>query len=143
MTDSALFKTFARAPLAFERGEAYPGIACVAAAVRGPQGPVAAVSLVGGMQTPLNRVAPLVVDDPADVPVGTNEFGINREHRSRLRRLNATLYVRQESREVRPDLGRPGLAAVFLLLAIQWPGGLGVGERPAGARGPGIISQAG
>ncbi|GAA3158895.1 IclR family transcriptional regulator [Planomonospora alba] len=51
-----------RRGLAFERGECFPDIACVAAAVRGPEGPVAAVSLVGDARTPLERVAPLVAD---------------------------------------------------------------------------------
>lgn len=50
-----------RRGLAFERGEAFPGIACVAAAVRGPEGPVAGISLVGDIRTPLENVAPLVV----------------------------------------------------------------------------------
>lgn len=48
--------------LAFERGECFPDIACVAAAVRGPEGPVAAISLVGDQRAPLEKAAPLVVD---------------------------------------------------------------------------------
>lgn len=52
----------ARNGLAFERGECFAQISCVAAAVRGPEGPVAAISLVGDDRTPLERVAPLVVD---------------------------------------------------------------------------------
>ncbi|MEV6162196.1 IclR family transcriptional regulator [Streptomyces sp. NPDC052052] len=48
--------------LAFERGECFPDIACVATAVRGPEGPVAAISLVGDTCSPLEKVAPLVVD---------------------------------------------------------------------------------
>uniref|UniRef100_A0AAU3H4B1 IclR family transcriptional regulator n=1 Tax=Streptomyces sp. NBC_01401 TaxID=2903854 RepID=A0AAU3H4B1_9ACTN len=48
--------------LAFERGECFPGIACVAAAVRGPEGPVAAISLAGDSASPLEKVAPLVGD---------------------------------------------------------------------------------
>lgn len=48
--------------LAFERGECFPDIACVAVAVRGPEGAVAAISLVGGSRTPLERLAPLVVE---------------------------------------------------------------------------------
>jgi hypothetical protein len=52
----------ARHGLSFERGECFPEISCVAAAVRGPEGPVAAISLVGDARTPLERVAPLVVD---------------------------------------------------------------------------------
>lgn len=47
--------------LAFERGECFSAISCVAAAIRGPERPVAAISLVGDAQTPLERVAPLVV----------------------------------------------------------------------------------
>ncbi|MDL4819707.1 IclR family transcriptional regulator [Actinomadura opuntiae] len=50
-----------RRGLAFERGESFPGIACVAAAVRGAEGPVAGISLVGDIHTPLENVAPLVV----------------------------------------------------------------------------------
>ncbi|MFD6599224.1 IclR family transcriptional regulator [Streptomyces coelicoflavus] len=48
--------------LAFERGECFPDIACAATAVRGPDGPVAAISLVGDAWSPLEKVAPLVVD---------------------------------------------------------------------------------
>lgn len=48
--------------LAFERGECFPNIACAAVAVRGPEGPVASISLVGTAQTTLEKVAPLVVD---------------------------------------------------------------------------------
>jgi DNA-binding IclR family transcriptional regulator len=51
-----------RRGLSFERGECVSSISCVGAAVRGPQGPVAGISLVGGLQTPLEKVAPLVVD---------------------------------------------------------------------------------
>lgn len=51
-----------RRGLAFERGECFADISCVAAAIRGPEGPVAAISLVGDARTPLERVAPLVVD---------------------------------------------------------------------------------
>lgn len=51
-----------RRGLAFEREECFSNISCVAAAVRGPEGPVAAISLVGQAGTPLERVAPLVVD---------------------------------------------------------------------------------
>lgn len=49
-----------RRGVAFERGEAHPDIACVAAAIRGPEGPVGAVSLVGDLRAPIERVAPLV-----------------------------------------------------------------------------------
>ncbi|MBB1156307.1 MULTISPECIES: IclR family transcriptional regulator [Amycolatopsis] len=47
--------------LAFERGECFADISCVAAAIRGPEGPEAAISLVGDAHTALERVAPLVV----------------------------------------------------------------------------------
>lgn len=48
--------------LAFERGECVPSLACAAAAVQGPEGPVGSISLVGHVQTTLEKVAPLVVD---------------------------------------------------------------------------------
>lgn len=51
-----------RGGLAFERGECFPDIACAAAAVRGPEGPVAAISVVGDVRAPLEKAAPLVVD---------------------------------------------------------------------------------
>lgn len=51
-----------RSGLALERGECFPDIACVAAAVRGPRGPVGAISIVAAAGTALERVAPLVVD---------------------------------------------------------------------------------
>lgn len=52
----------ARHGIAFERGECFPDFACVAAAVRGPEGPVASISLVAQLGTQLERVAPLVLD---------------------------------------------------------------------------------
>ncbi|KRA29519.1 MULTISPECIES: IclR family transcriptional regulator [unclassified Nocardioides] len=48
--------------LALERGECFPDIACAAAAIRGPRGPVGAISVVAAAGTALERVAPLVVD---------------------------------------------------------------------------------
>lgn len=48
--------------LAVERGEYVPEIACVAASIRGPRGPVGAVSLVAGAGTTVERVGPLVLD---------------------------------------------------------------------------------
>jgi DNA-binding IclR family transcriptional regulator len=47
--------------VAYERGEAHPEIACVAAAIRSPEGAVGAVSLVGDLRAPVERVAPLVL----------------------------------------------------------------------------------
>ncbi len=52
----------ARGGLALERGECFPDIACVAAAVRGARGPVGAISIVAAAGTALERVAPLLVD---------------------------------------------------------------------------------
>jgi DNA-binding IclR family transcriptional regulator len=51
-----------RRGLAFERGECFPHLSCVAAAIRGPEGPVASISLVGEIDTPLEQVAPLVAN---------------------------------------------------------------------------------
>jgi DNA-binding IclR family transcriptional regulator len=49
--------------LAFERDEYVLGISCVGAAVRGPEGVVAGISLCGESNTdPLERYAPLVLD---------------------------------------------------------------------------------
>lgn len=48
--------------LAVDRGECVPAIACAAAAIRGPEGPMGSISLVGDIQTPLEKVAPVVVD---------------------------------------------------------------------------------
>ena len=52
----------ARRGLAVERGECFDRISCVAAAVQAPEGPIAAISLVGDTSTPVERVAPLVLD---------------------------------------------------------------------------------
>lgn len=48
--------------LAFERDEYVQGLSGVAAAIRGPEGPVAAVSLCGQTGASLERYAPLVLD---------------------------------------------------------------------------------
>lgn len=48
--------------IAFETGESFPSIACVAAAVRGPEGPLGAISLVGDLTAPVERIAPLVLN---------------------------------------------------------------------------------
>ncbi|MFC4603974.1 IclR family transcriptional regulator [Rhodococcus kronopolitis] len=57
-----------RRGLAFEREESARGVACVASAVRGPEGPVAAISLCGGSRNAqLERVAPLVVDATREI----------------------------------------------------------------------------
>lgn len=57
-----LARVRARGGLALERGECFPDIACAAAAIRGPRGPIGAVSVVAAAVTPMERVAPLVVD---------------------------------------------------------------------------------
>ncbi|TQF68366.1 IclR family transcriptional regulator [Rhodococcus spelaei] len=57
-----------RRGLAFERGESVRGMGCVASAIRGPEGAVAAVSLCSDARTaPLERVAPLVVDASREI----------------------------------------------------------------------------
>lgn len=48
--------------LALEHGEFVPEISCVAAAIRGPRGPLGAVSVVAATGTTLERVGPLVLD---------------------------------------------------------------------------------
>ncbi len=54
--------------LAFDNGEAVPGVVCVAAAIRGQRGLAAALSLCGEAQaTPLERVAPLILDAAREV----------------------------------------------------------------------------
>jgi len=54
--------------LAFETGEAAVGMSCVGAAIRSPEGPVAAISLCGPTRVGLlERVAPLVADAARDV----------------------------------------------------------------------------
>lgn len=57
-----LHRVRGRHGIAFERGEYAAEVACVAAPVRGPDGPIGAISLVGQPSTPLERVAPLVLD---------------------------------------------------------------------------------
>ncbi|WP_104104306.1 IclR family transcriptional regulator [Arthrobacter sp. 08Y14] len=51
-----------RGGLAYESGESYEGISCVAAAIRNRREPVASISLVGTAGDPIERVAPLVLD---------------------------------------------------------------------------------
>jgi DNA-binding IclR family transcriptional regulator len=62
-----LHRIRARGGLAFERGEAYTGLACAAAAIVGPDGPVAALSAVMPAEKPLERVAPLVVHSAREI----------------------------------------------------------------------------
>lgn len=51
-----------RGGLALDEGECFPGIACLGLAVRGPEGPVGAISVVGDARPTVERVAPLVVN---------------------------------------------------------------------------------
>jgi DNA-binding IclR family transcriptional regulator len=62
-----------RGGLAFERGECVPGVGCAGAAIRGPKGPVGAISLVGPESAPLERLGPLVLN--AAQKVSTELFG--------------------------------------------------------------------
>lgn len=50
-----------RGGIAYEMGESFAGIGCVAAAVRSRREPVASISLVGRAGDPLERVAPMVL----------------------------------------------------------------------------------
>lgn len=56
-----LHRTRTHNGLAVEHGETFPDIACAAAAVRGPEGPLGAISLVGDLSAGIDRIAPLVV----------------------------------------------------------------------------------
>lgn len=77
----------ARNGLAFERGECFADISCVASAIHGPDGPFAAISLVGDSEVPLERVAPLVVDGARQITQAlfpglrpANQRGVRRTH---------------------------------------------------------------
>lgn len=56
-----------RRGLAQERGECFVGLRSVAAAIRGPEGPVSAISLIAPLDAPLERVGPLVLEAAAQV----------------------------------------------------------------------------
>lgn len=77
----------ARRGVAFERGECFSQISCVAAAIRSPEGPIAAISLVGDSRAPLEKVAPLVAD--AAHRVSIELFPQVRESRSTRRKAQA------------------------------------------------------
>lgn len=57
-----LHRIRSRHGIAYERGARAPGLASVAVAVRGPGGPIAAISLVGEASVAMERVAPLVAE---------------------------------------------------------------------------------
>jgi DNA-binding IclR family transcriptional regulator len=58
--------------VAIERGEYVPSIGCVASAVPGPgtDGPTGALSLVGQVSSPLERLAPIVLAAARDIAAG-------------------------------------------------------------------------
>lgn len=64
-----LHRVRSRNGLAFEAGGMFPDISCVAAAVRSPEGPIGAISLVGDLAAPVERVAPLVLQAARAVSV--------------------------------------------------------------------------
>lgn len=75
-----------RRGLAFEQGECFEQIGCVAAAVHAPEGPIAAISLVGDADTQLQRVGPLVLDAARQVSLALfPELDSMRPRRSRER----------------------------------------------------------
>ena len=51
----------ARNGVAFERGESFPGIACVGTAIHDTRGPAAAISVVGDISAPLDRIVPMLI----------------------------------------------------------------------------------
>ncbi|WP_234439137.1 IclR family transcriptional regulator [Streptomyces sp. NRRL B-3229] len=51
-----------RGGLAVDQGECFTDITCLGLAIRGPEGPVAAISVVGDARAAVERVAPLVVN---------------------------------------------------------------------------------
>ncbi len=57
----------ARNGLSMDRGELFSAISCVGIAIRGPEGPVAAISMVGDDNAPLEAVAPLVVEGAREI----------------------------------------------------------------------------
>ncbi|WP_443073282.1 IclR family transcriptional regulator [Streptomyces sp. NBC_01451] len=60
--------------LAIDRGECFPDLGCVGLALRGPEGPIGAISVVGDGSSSLELVAPLVVN--AVKAVSEDLFGI-------------------------------------------------------------------
>ncbi len=66
--------------LAFERGECFSNIGCVGMAVRGPDGPIGAISVVAGTDTAFERFAPLLAH--AVLTVSEQLLGAIRPQRS-------------------------------------------------------------
>lgn len=59
---SELARVRRRGGLAYETGESFEGISCVAASIRNRKRPLAGVSLVGKATDPMERLAPLVME---------------------------------------------------------------------------------
>ncbi|MGW0946421.1 IclR family transcriptional regulator [Streptomyces sp. NPDC002623] len=74
-----------RGGLAIDRGECFPDLGCVGLALRGPEGPVGAISVVGDGRSSLELVAPLVVN--AVQAVTEELFGTPRTERRDARNL--------------------------------------------------------
>ncbi len=68
-----------RGGLAIDRGECFPELGCVGLALRGPAGPVGAISVVGDGRSSLELVAPLVVG--AVRAVSEELFGLPQSYR--------------------------------------------------------------
>lgn len=67
-----------RGGVAVERGELFPQIACIGAAVRGPDGPVGAISVVAPAQARLESLAPVVRDVAARTARDLFDTGMGR-----------------------------------------------------------------
>lgn len=80
----AMSRIRSRNGLAYEQGECFEHIACAAAAIVGPEGPVGAVSLVGDPAAPLERVGPLVLETARRI--ARSLFGDQVQTRGRCRR---------------------------------------------------------
>lgn len=77
-----------RGGLAMERGECFEHIACAAAAIHAPEGPIGAISLVGEAGTQLERVAPLVLDAARQVSLALYpDLDSRRPRRGRMSRV--------------------------------------------------------
>lgn len=82
-----LNKVRMRRGLATERGQTHPQYACVAAAIRGREGPTAALSLVGPVDMRVERIGPLVLDAALQVSRGLFP-GVRRTRAQALHPLN-------------------------------------------------------
>lgn len=76
-----------RRGLAMERGECFENIACAAAAIHAPEGPIGALSVVGEAGTQLERVAPLVLEAARQVSLALYPALDSRRPRGRVSRV--------------------------------------------------------